>query len=207
VSAAILTAAVVTLAVFVLSDDPGQPAAERLPLGRVIRIPGVGPILFVIFAWMLGHTHYVHLHPPLPAGRRIRVQIEILLVVFVSPLAQASPYRRLRRPAPRTLVASSLAGFTVAGAVLILGHQSPTAIYSAVILWGLTFGGASPQLQRPLSAVSGKDADVANAFLPVAFNLAIFAAGILGAVVLNTLGGHTVPLTITVFGVIGCSPS
>ena len=87
--------------------------------------------------------------------------------------------------------------------MLILGHQSPVAIYSAVILWGITFGGASPQLQRPLSAVSGDDADVANAFLPVAFNLAIFAAGILGAVVLNTSGGLTLPLTITVFGLIG----
>ncbi len=72
-----------------------------------------------------------------------------------------------------------------------------------MIRWGLAFGGASPQFQRPLSAVSGKDADVANAFLPVAFNLAIFAAGILGAVVLNTLGGQSLPLTITIFGLIG----
>ena len=87
--------------------------------------------------------------------------------------------------------------------MLILGHQSPTAIHSAVILWGLAIGGASPQLQRPLSAVSGNDADVANAFLPVAFDLAIFAAGILGAVVLNTLGGQSLPLTITIFGLVG----
>ena len=65
----------------------------------------------------------------------------------------------------------------------------------------MTFGGASPQLQRPLSAVSGDDADVANSFLPVAFNLAIFAAGILGAIVLTT-GGLFLPLTISVFGVI-----
>ena len=67
----------------------------------------------------------------------------------------------------------------------------------------VTFGGASPQLQRPLSAVSGDDADVANAFLPVAFNLAIFAAGILGAVVLSTVGGLFLPVTISLFGLVG----
>ena len=66
----------------------------------------------------------------------------------------------------------------------------------------MTFGGASPQLQRPLSAVSGEDADVANSFLPVAFNLAIFAAGILGAIVLTTAGGLFLPVTISIFGVI-----
>lgn len=104
---------------------------------------------------------------------------------------------------PWALIVSCLAVFTIAGVILIVGHQSPDAIYTAIALWGLTFGGASPQLQRPLSAVSGDDADVANSFLPVAFNLAIFAAGILGAIVLTTAGGLFLPVTITFFGVIG----
>ena len=104
---------------------------------------------------------------------------------------------------PRALLVSCLAGFTLAGVILVLGHQSPAAIYGAIILWGLTFGGASPQLQRPLSAVSGDDADVANSFLPVAFNLAIFAAGILGAFVLTSMGALLLPVTISVFGVVG----
>ena len=38
-----------------------------------------------------------------------------------------------------------------------------------------------PQRRTCLRGKGGENADVANSFLPVAFNLAIFAAGVLGA--------------------------
>ena len=79
---AILTLVVLALAVFVVPDAPGQQASARLPLGRVIRIPGVAPILFVIFAWMVGNTTtYTYIAPFLNAAGS-GVAIEILLVVF-----------------------------------------------------------------------------------------------------------------------------
>ena len=79
---AILTLVVLALAVFVVPDAPGQQASARLPLGRVIRIPGVAPILFVIFAWMLGNTTtYTYIAPFLNAAGS-GVAVEILLVVF-----------------------------------------------------------------------------------------------------------------------------
>jgi len=200
---AILTVVVLALAVFVVPDAPGQQASSRLPLGRVIRIPGVAPILFVIFAWMLGNTTtYTYIAPFLNAAGS-GVAIEIILVVFgIASIAGIGLTAALIDRHPRALLLSCLVVFTIAGVILIIGHQSPIAIYTAIALWGLTFGGASPQLQRPLSAISGEDADVANSFLPVAFNLAIFAAGILGAIVLTTAGGLFLPVTISVFGVI-----
>ena len=201
---AILTLVVLALAVFVVPDAPGQQASARLPLARVIRIPGVAPILFVIFAWMVGNTTtYTYIAPFLNAAGS-GVAIEILLVVFgIASIAGIALTAALVDRHPRALLVNCLAVFTIAGVILLVGHQSPVAIYTAIALWGLTFGGASPQLQRPLSAVSGDDADVANSFLPVAFNLAIFAAGILGAVVLTTAGGLFLPVTISFFGVIG----
>ena len=56
---------------------------------------------------------------------------------------------------------------------------------AATVLWGITFGGAAAQLQAALTTTGGADSDVANSFLPVAFNLAIFTAGILGAALLT----------------------
>ena len=201
---AILTLVVLALAVFVVPDAPGQQASARLPLGRVIRIPGVAPILFVIFAWMVGNTTtYTYIGPFLNAAGS-GIAIEILLVVFgIASIAGIGLTAALIDRHPQALLVSCLAVFTIAGVILLVGHQSPAAIYTAIASWGVTFGGASPQLQRPLSAVSGEDADVANSFLPVAFNLAIFAAGILGAIVLTTAGGLFLPVTISVFGVIG----
>lgn len=201
---AILAGVLFVLAVFLVPDAPGQQASARMPLVRVIRIPGVAPVLFVIFAWMVGNSStYTYIAPYLNAGGS-GVAIELLLVVFgIASIAGILLTAALVDRHPRALLVSCLVGFGVAGVILVVGHASPVAVYGAIALWGLTFGGASPQLQRPLSAVSGDDADVANSFLPVAFNLAIFAAGILGALVLSTLGGLLLPVTITVFGAIG----
>jgi predicted MFS family arabinose efflux permease len=44
------------LAVFLVPDAPGQQAATRVPLVRVLAIPGVGVVLAVIVTWMLGHN-------------------------------------------------------------------------------------------------------------------------------------------------------
>jgi predicted MFS family arabinose efflux permease len=201
---AILTLLVLVLAVVVVPDAPGQQASARMPLGRVIRIHGVAAILFVIFAWMVGNTTtYTYIAPFLNASGS-GVDVEILLVVFgIASIAGIALTAALIDGHPRALLLGCLAVFTIAGVILIVGHESPVAIYTAIALWGLTFGGASPQLQRPLSTVSGDDADVANSFLPVAFNLAIFAAGILGAILLSTAGGLFLPVTISFFGVIG----
>ena len=48
----------------------------------------------------------------------------------------------------------------------------------------LGYGGAATQLQTAVSEASGENADVAYSMLGVAFNLAIFGAGILGALLL-----------------------
>jgi predicted MFS family arabinose efflux permease len=201
---AILTAVVLVLAALLVPDAPGQQTATQLSLARVLRIPGVAPILLVILAWMLGSSAtYTYIVPYLNAAGS-GVSTEVLLAVFgVASIAGIALTAALVDRYPRILIISCIAGFAIAGAILFLLHHSPVTIYGAITLWGITFGGASPQLQRPLSAVSGNDADVANSFLPVAFNIAIFAAGILGAIVLSTAGGLVLPLTISIFGLIG----
>jgi hypothetical protein len=100
--------------------------------------------------------------------------------------------------------------FIAAALILLLCSGSPAAVLLATGLWGVTFGGASAQLQSALSRSGRENSDVANSFLPVAFNLAIFAAGILGAVLLERfdaliLAGvmaalGAVTLLVTVYG-------
>ena len=88
------------------------------------------------------------------------------------------------------------------GVWVLVGHPSTPAIILATVLWGITFGGASAQLQAALTTTGGTDSDVANSFLPVAFNVAIFLAGILGAAVLTGFDGLVLPVIMIVFGVI-----
>ncbi|MDP9983839.1 putative MFS family arabinose efflux permease [Pseudarthrobacter oxydans] len=101
---------------------------------------------------------------------------------------------------PRLLLHGSVALFITAAVVLLLGHTSPPAIIAATVLWGITFGGAAAQLQAALTTTGGADSDVANWFLPVAFNLAIFTAGILGAALLTNFSGLVLAVVMIVAG-------
>ncbi len=103
---------------------------------------------------------------------------------------------------PRPLLHGSVGVFVLAAVVLLVAHRSPAAVLVAVALWGLAFGGASAQLQAALTTAGGADADIANAFLPVAFNLAIFGAGVVGAVVLGTAGGLALPVVMAALGLV-----
>ena len=52
-----------------------------------------------------------------------------------------------------------------------------------------------------MTHAGGDNADIANSFLPVAFNLAIFGAGILGALLLTVGDGLILPAAMTALGV------
>ena len=199
-----LTAVAVITGVFIAvaaPDAEGQPGASRLPLARVFRIPGIAAILAVIFTWMLAHnTIYTYIAPYLRAtGTGLTVDVE-LFVFGAASIAGIIITGALLDRHPRPLLHGSVALFITAAVVLLVGHTSAPAIIAATVLWGITFGGAAAQLQAALTTTAGADSDVANAFLPVAFNLAIFTAGILGAALLTNFSGLVLTVVMIVAG-------
>lgn len=189
---AMLTA---VLALALVPDAPGQRAESRIPLARVFGIPGVTVILVVIFAWMLAHnTVYTYIASYLRSAN-LSLSVDVALAVFgVSALAGLWITGILIDRAPRALVLASLSAFIAAGVVFLVGHQSSVSVLVALMLWGIAFGGAAPQLQTAISEASGENADVANSLLGVAFNLAIFSAGVLGAVLIGAFDGMALPI-------------
>jgi len=184
-------------------DADGQRGSARLPLIRVFRIPGIAVILAVIVAWMVAHnTIYTYIAPYLRAtGSDLTVDVA-LFIFGVASIGGIVVTGALLDRHPRALLHGSVALFIGAAVVLWAGHASPPSIIAATVLWGLTFGGASAQLQAALTTTGGADSDVANAFLPVAFNLAIFAAGILGAALLSQVDGLVLPVVMIGFGLV-----
>jgi predicted MFS family arabinose efflux permease len=191
------------LVALIAPDAKGQPGTSRLPVVRVFRIPGIAIILAVICTWMLAHnTIYTYISPYLRAAGST-LTVDVLLFIFgISSIAGIAITGALLDRHPRPLLHGSVAAFIAAGLVLLLGHTSNPAIIVATVLWGVTFGGASAQLQAALTSTAGKDSDVANSFLPVAFNVAIFVAGILGATLLTRFDGIVLPIVMIVFGLI-----
>ncbi|OOB89533.1 MFS transporter [Rathayibacter sp. VKM Ac-2630] len=192
---------VLVLIVLVVPDAPGQEASSRLPLARVVAKPGIVIVLAVIAVWMLAHnTIYTYIAPYLrETGSGLGADMT-LLVYGIASVAGVALTALLIDRWSRPLLHGSVAVFVLAAVLLLLAGDSGTAIIAGAVLWGLGFGGASAQLQAALTKAGGADSDVANAFLPVAFNLAIFAAGILGAVLLGSFDALVLPVLMAVLG-------
>lgn len=193
----ILTVVTVLLAVFLIPDAPGQRAGTRVPLAQVFAIPGVAVVLGVIVSWMLGHNiMYTYIGSYL-RGASLDLPVDVTLVTFgAAAVAGIAITGAVIDKGLRRLVLLSLGSFMAAGAIFIVGHGSLVAVLTAIVLWGIAFGGAAAQLQTAISAASGENADVANSMLGVAFNLAIFAAGVAGAVVISSFDGMVLPAAL-----------
>jgi predicted MFS family arabinose efflux permease len=190
----ILTVITVLLALFLVPDAPGQRAGTRVPLVRVLGIPGVAVLLAVIVSWMLGHnilytyiSSYLHI-------ANLPLTVDVALVLFgAAAIGGIAITGAVIDKGLRRLVLLSLGAFIAASVIFIVGNTSVMAVVGAIVLWGVAFGGAAAQLQTAISAAGGENADVANSMLGVAFNLAIFAAGVAGAVVISTFDGLILP--------------
>lgn len=190
------------IAMFV-PDAAGQATTSRLPLGRVLQIPGAAMVLAVIFVWMLAHsTMYTYIAPYLRAAAT-GLSTDLALLIFgIASIAGVGITAALIDSHPRPLLHLSVVLFVTAGLILLVGHALSIAVIIAAVLWGITFGGAPAQLQAALTTAGGENSDVANAFLPVAFNLAIFGAGVLGAVLLDHFDALILPVVMATLGLL-----
>lgn len=196
---AILTAVAVALVVALVPDAPGQEASSQAPLTQVLRLPGVGAILAVIVAWMLAHNiNYTYISSYLASGD-VGLSVDVALVVFgVAAIGGIALTGAVIDRTLRPLVLGSITSFALAGGLLVVGRGSTVVVLVAIVLWGLAFGGAAAQLQTAISIAAGDNADVANSMLGVAFNLAIFAAAVIGAVVIGTFDPVALPVVMVV---------
>ena len=111
-----LTVVVVLLVLACVPNAPGQPSDTRLPLGRVLIIPGVALILGVVFAWMLAHNLlYTYIAPYLD-GAGVGLRPDVTLFVFgVAALVGIWITGTLIDRSLRRLTLVSTAAFIVAG--------------------------------------------------------------------------------------------
>jgi predicted MFS family arabinose efflux permease len=199
----VLMAVTLVLAVVLVPDAPGQRAESHLPVARVLTIPGVALILVVILAWMVAHnTVYTYVSSYLRSAE-VPLSVDVALLIFgVAALGGIAVTGVLVDRMLRRLLLVSIGLFTAAGVILLVGQQSLPAVVIALVCWGLGYGGAATQLQTAVSEASGENADVANSMLGVAFNLAIFGGGVLGALLIGQRASITLPAVMIVLPLI-----
>jgi predicted MFS family arabinose efflux permease len=175
-------------------DFAGQPAAESFSLGAVWRIAGVKAVLLATLGFVLAHNIlYTYITPLLvPSG--LNTQIGIVLLVFgASALAGITLIGMLIDRWLRELTLVTTLMFIAASLALALWSHSAAVVYALTVVWGLAFGGAATLLQTACAKVGERAADVAQAMLVTTWNLGIAGGGVVGGVLLQSEGNHSLP--------------
>lgn len=179
-------------------DLAGQKAEARLSVLQVLVTPGVRPILAVIFFWMVAHNIlYTYIAPFLGLaglGRHVGL---VLLAFGLSAIAGIWAVGLLVDRMLRSLTLASLSAFALSSIALCIGSRNTLVIYPAVIVWGITFGGAATLLQTACSDAAGVGADIAPSLVATAWNIAIATGGITGGFLLAHFGASTFPYAVT----------
>ena len=178
-------------------DYPGQSAHERLPLKKVFMSPGVRPVLCVVITWMLAHNILYTYIAPFVEQAGLGKRIDLVLLTFgLAALVGIWFAGMLVDRYLRIAILTSLLAFALIALLFGFGAQSPEIVYIGVVVWGITFGGASTLLQTALADAAGSGADVALSMNVVAWNSAIAGGGIVGGILLDSVGVSSFPWSL-----------
>ncbi|MFF7878363.1 MFS transporter [Streptomyces californicus] len=195
-----MTGLTVALLVWIFAgvpDFPGQARGERPKLLRTLTVPGVAPVLFVTLAFVLAHTilyAYIATYlKDLGLGGHTGL---ILLVFGAASLASiwivgAQINRRLRG-----LTVAGVLLVAVASLILAVLSEATALVHVAAVLWGLGWGGVPTLLQTAAGDAGGESADAAQAMLVTLWNVAMAGGGIVGGILLDTLGSESFPWAV-----------
>ncbi|OWT68258.1 MULTISPECIES: MFS transporter [unclassified Achromobacter] len=170
-------------------DFPGQARGQRQSLRQVFTLPGIRPVLFVVLTYVLAHNIlYTYIAPFLAAAGMGQRTDLVLLDFGIASLAGIWITGVLidRHLRPLALICTVL--FGAAALWLGLASGQAAAIYLAVAVWGLSFGGAASLFQTALAKTAAAAADVAQSMLVTTWNLAIAGGGIVGGVLIEHAG-------------------
>lgn len=196
-----MTALLLTMWVFIKVPNYHKNTSQRsVALKTVFTMPGVRPILFLVMAWILSHYLLYTYITPLLTDLGLKAQIDFILLVFgLSTLLGIWLIGLLVDQHLKKLIFISLTTFLIISVLLSLSfnHLGLMLFTVFTVIWGLSFSGAPTLLQTVLANAAQENADIAQSLLVTVFNLSFACSGIIGGILLETLGTHYFPFLIT----------
>ncbi|RJE51352.1 MFS transporter [Acinetobacter sp. JS678] len=188
---------------FSVPDFAGQSAQKRLPILKVLLMPGIRAVLAVVFLWILAHSILYTYISPFLASTGQPYNVETILFIFgISSIVGILITGMFIDRSLRKITLLSLFIFAIATALLGVYSASGFVILAGVVLWGVTFGGTPTLLQTALANTAGHEADVAQSMLVTVFNLAIAFGGMIGGGLLGSFGAAYFPWFMLAFALI-----
>ena len=181
---------------FSIPDFVGQSAQKRLPILKVLLMPGIRAVFAVVFLWILAHSILYTYISPFLASTGHSYKVETILFIFgISSIVGILITGMFIDRSLRKITLLSLFIFAIATALLGVYSSS-----SFVVLTGV--GGAPTLLQTALANTAGHEADVAQSMLVTVFNLAIAFGGMVGGGLLESFGAASFPWFMLAFALI-----
>ena len=181
-----------------LPDFPGEDGSDRPSLRQVFALQSLRQVLALTLCFVLAHNILYTYIAPLLARAGLAAQTDRVLLAFGIPglvsilVTGALVDRHLR-------LLTGVTVFLFAGAAILLGLSvNPVVIYASAAVWGLGFGGAATLFQTASARAAGNSADVAQAMIVTAWNLAIAGGAILGGALLDQFSARSLPWTAVV---------
>ena len=199
----ILSLIAILLALWIFFRVPSyhQPSRQQhVPLKTVLQIPGLGPILFLVMAWILSHYLLYTYIAPLLAAIGLTYQLDFVLLIFgLAALIGIWLVGMLVDQYLKKLIFISLGAFLLISVLFsIYFHLLDLKIFALfTVIWGLSFSDAPTLLQTVLANAAQHYADVAQSLLVTVFNLSFACSGIIGGILLETLGIQYFPFMIS----------
>lgn len=187
------------LVVWILRELPdlrGQSEhARATPVGRVLRIPGVAPVLLVTGAFVLAHNILYTSIAALAAAARIEDRVDAVLAFGACSLASIRITGMLIDRHLRPLMIAAVALFGTAALGFGVFAHIPWLIFACSALWGLSFGGAATLLQTAVADAAAHASDIAQSLLVTCWNVGVAGAGVADGMLLGREGPEALPWT------------
>ncbi|AOA59635.1 MFS transporter [Acinetobacter larvae] len=182
-----------------LPDFDGQATDQKVSLKQVFILPGVRAILFTVLSFVLAHNLLYTYIVPFLSLADLTQHINIILLIFgCLSLFSIFITAMLIDQHLRLLTLCSIILFGFAALLLnIMGHHAP-AVYLAVGIWGIAFGGAATLFQTALAKTTDHMADIAQSMLVTVWNIAIAGGGIIGGFLLSYFSVSTFPIALLI---------
>src|ERR1051326_8721934 len=169
-----------------LPTFPGETAADRMPLLRVLARPGLLAILAVAFLFEVGHMNlYTYIAPYVSIAGLEPVVGAMLFGFGVAAIAGLWVAGHTIDRNLRAVVLTSLSIFAVCMFAFAVAGASPVVVVVAVVFWGFTLGGAPTMLQAASARAAGPATDVAQSMLVTMLNAGMSIGALTGGVALS----------------------
>ncbi|MCX4775524.1 MFS transporter [Streptomyces sp. NBC_01264] len=177
----------------VVPDAPGQRPGSSQPVWKALRLPGVAAVLLVTAAYVLAHTIlYTSIAAFLDVRGLSDSRESVLLVFGLASMAAVLVTGALVDRRLRVLTVTAMALFIAASVVLITSTGSLFAVYAAMVLWGLGWGGVATLLQ---TAVTDAGGGRGQALFVTVCNSSLAGGGAIGGVLLGNFCPASFPWT------------